>query len=305
MLTWYAIELFFADKAVQEQGIYWLEEQGFGNCELLDDLDDLEYTPVHTHYGIRTYVDSKRTAQKLIQQGQEAFSASLVVSRYTAHQEQDWMEGWRKEARSQELYPGIWVGPPEYPPEFADKVTDNANVNMWIPIVPRMVFGSGHHPTTALMVQAMVAYRPILVGNSVLDIGTGSGVLSFAAKALGAKHAVGFDIDPLCVSNLWENSQENIREESSREAAFYLGSLENIRVGWNPAVILINMIRTEAEPLVEHSFPRLSKGGVLVWSGLQENDKPKVLQQIGSLGGVLHREWNQGDWWCYSFVVRT
>ena len=72
-----------------------------------------------------------------------------------------------------------------------------------IKIKPGMAFGTGHHETTFLMLEYMLTHN--LLSKSVLDLGTGSGILSIAAKLLGANEVVGVEYDPVCKENFLEN----------------------------------------------------------------------------------------------------
>lgn len=96
----------------------------------------------------------------------------------------------------------LWVGPPwEKPNAPADKVC--------LFIEPKMAFGTGDHPTTSLCLAAVDDFMATHPGADVLDVGTGTGVLAFAAKKLGANRVVGTDNDPVAVQLAKECAEEN------------------------------------------------------------------------------------------------
>ena len=88
---------------------------------------------------------------------------------------------------------------------------------------PGMAFGTGHHATTHLALEALEELR--LTGKRVLDVGAGSGILTIAADLLGAAEAVGIDIDPLTLPVAEEN-----RALNASAASFRLGTLDDVTV---------------------------------------------------------------------------
>lgn len=81
-----------------------------------------------------------------------------------------------------------------------------------IVIDPRMAFGTGHHATTTLMMQALLDINP--VGLNVIDMGTGTGILAILASMLGCKNAVAIEIDPFAAENAVENVKLNLDSDN-------------------------------------------------------------------------------------------
>ncbi len=113
----------------------------------------------------------------------------------------DWSVEWRNQIRSISVG-RLWVGPPW---EKATAPTDKTCLF----IEPKMAFGTGDHPTTSLCLRAVDDFMASHPKASVLDVGTGTGVLAFAAKKLGADRTVGIDNDPIAVELAQECAQEN------------------------------------------------------------------------------------------------
>src|SRR5512138_3648472 len=115
--------------------------------------------------------------------------------------EEDWGEGWKKhfaplDVGRVRIRPSWIAAPP--PPGAVEVVLD-----------PGMAFGTGSHPTTSLCLAALsqlLAQRP---GASVLDVGTGSGILAIAAHRLGARRVAANDDDPKAVEVARENARRN------------------------------------------------------------------------------------------------
>jgi ribosomal protein L11 methyltransferase len=136
-------------------------------------------------------------------QAQEALLARFGRARVAIGHvpNQDWSESWKALIKSTEVG-RLWVGPPwDADAAPKDKVR--------IIIEPKMAFGTGDHPTTALCLEAVDAFLTQHPRSSVLDVGTGTGVLAIAAKKLGAKRVVGTDNDPLSVTLAKENAVLN------------------------------------------------------------------------------------------------
>jgi ribosomal protein L11 methyltransferase len=113
--------------------------------------------------------------------------------------EEDWSLAWRARIRSTRVG-RLWVGPPwETAPRDA----------VSLHIEPKMAFGTGDHPTTALCLAAVDDYLLLHPGASVLDVGTGTGVLALLARKLGASRVVGVDTDSVSVELARENAEAN------------------------------------------------------------------------------------------------
>ncbi|MFO0597900.1 MAG: 50S ribosomal protein L11 methyltransferase [Myxococcaceae bacterium] len=134
---------------------------------------------------------------------QEELAADYPGARFALEQvvERDWSTEWRNQIKSVTVG-RLWVGPPwEKATAPADKVC--------LFIEPKMAFGTGDHPTTSLCLGAVDEFMAAHPNASVLDVGTGTGVLAFAAKKLGASRCVGIDNDPTSVQLAQECMVEN------------------------------------------------------------------------------------------------
>lgn len=134
---------------------------------------------------------------------QRELTAEIVGARVSLEEvvERDWSVEWRNQIKSVTVG-RLWVGPPwERATAPQDKVC--------LFIEPKMAFGTGDHPTTSLCLKAVDEFMASHPAASVLDVGTGTGVLAFAAKKLGAARCVGIDNDVTSVELAVECAQEN------------------------------------------------------------------------------------------------
>lgn len=163
-----------------------------------------------------------------------------------------------------------------------------------IVINPQMSFGSGHHQTTCMMIEALLSEGKALKGKSVLDMGCGTGILSIVAAKLGAAvpvHAI--DIDPVCVRSAEANARRNRvgHKVTSRcgDASFLQrGRYDLILANINRNILLADM-PTYARALKP-------EGGALLLSGFFEEDIPYLTEKAESLGLALTFRLEREGW---------
>ncbi len=194
--------------------------------------------------------------------------------------ERDWSTEWRSQIKSVTIG-RLWVGPPwEKATAPQDKVC--------IFIEPKMAFGTGDHPTTSLCLKAVDTFMATHDGASVLDIGTGTGVLAFAAKKLGAGRCVGVDNDATSVELARECAQENGIEGVELSAK----TLQEIEGQFD--LVLANILANtlvELAPLIAPKVKqRLVLAGVLVPQA-EEVTAAFVAQGLEHAGNEIIGEW--------------
>jgi ribosomal protein L11 methyltransferase len=174
----------------------------------------------------------------------------------------------------------ILIAPPEVdaPPE-ALRLTDSS------------AFGTGHHPTTALCVEAMEEALTREIPDTVLDVGTGSGVLALAALKLGVPQAVGLDIDPDALRIAAEHARLNNLTNRMR---LVLGGPEVVNGIWPLAVA--NVL---AAPLIEMApaiVRRIEPRGRLILSGIPASVESEVEQTYRRFGMRQLRTRTRAGW---------
>lgn len=163
-----------------------------------------------------------------------------------------------------------------------------SNVEHEIVITPKMSFGTGHHATTYMMIHQM---RDIdFKGKSVLDFGTGTGVLAILAERLGAKKIVAIDNDDWSIENATENIHMNkcasieIRKADSLKE---MGKFDIILANINRNVILDNMGDLASQ---------LNQEGLLLISGILVEDKEDILINAKFFDLKLKHEEERNNW---------
>lgn len=189
----------------------------------------------------------------------ELLSISEIVNK-------NWNEEWEKTIQPIQVTERIIITPSWHPVDAKDKIV--------LTIDPKMTFGTGYHETTRLMLKLMEQY--ILPGTSVLDVGTGTGILAIAAIKLGAKHAVGVDIDEWTRENGKENAERN---NVSDKFEVRIGSLETVQEK-SFDIILANIIRNTILELMDGIISKLAPNGIILFSGLLVSDRESIEQAL-------------------------
>lgn len=162
------------------------------------------------------------------------------------------------------------------------------HVQYEIIITPKMSFGTGHHATTYMMIEYMEQLD--FTGKSVLDFGTGTGILAVLAEKKGATEIVAIDNDDWSVENAAENIAVNhahnilLRKADSLEK---FGLFNVVLANINKHVLLANM-----DALKQHLTP----GGVIIMSGLLAGDRADIEASATSSGLKIADQKNQHTW---------
>jgi len=188
--------------------------------------------------------------------------------------------------RSQENLQPITVGGVTVFPNPESRIPNPGTVG--IVVQPSMGFGTGHHATTRLCLAALQAID--LTGCTVLDVGTGSGVLAIAAEMLGAARAIGIDCDPDAIQSARENLDLN---PDVRHVSFEVADLAACSL---PAADVVTANLTGA--LLVRSAPTLMAavrhGGRLILGGLLAPERDEVCRAF--VRSVVSWEAEEDGW---------
>ena len=171
-------------------------------------------------------------------------------------------------ARSQAQVQAITIGRITIAPPWDVPGSDPVVV-----IQPSMGFGTGHHATTRLMLRALQELP--LRGKTTLDIGCGSGVLAIAAVRLGARTALGIDIDPDALDNARENAGLNHTGDRVR---FELGDFREMTQSAD--VVMANLTGALLANAADALSRIVAPGGSLIVSGFMESEKDAVVPAL-------------------------
>jgi ribosomal protein L11 methyltransferase len=224
------------------------------------------------------YFEDMDTAKEAQAQVAEDFPGARLL--LEEKPQQDWSNEWKALIKSVQVG-RLWVGPPwETDSAPQDKVR--------IVIEPKMAFGTGDHPTTSLCLAAIDAYLSSHPGASVLDVGTGTGVLAIAAKKLGAGRVVGTDNDPTSVELAHENAAVNGTpdlELSGKELTQVKGPFD---------LVVANILANTLIALAPLIAPKVKER--LVLAGVLAHQKAEVEAAYRAQGLIPEPGAAQGEW---------
>jgi ribosomal protein L11 methyltransferase len=201
--------------------------------------------------------------------------------------EEDWLAVYRERARPFALGEGFWIDPRE--PE--GEVTPSPGRRL-LRLPARTAFGTGSHESTRLAVELLEEVPPR--GQRVLDVGTGTGVLSFVAERLGAVAVVALDVDAGAVVQARSNARLN--RASPR---LFTGTIEALGPAVRFDLALLNIVPEIIVPELPDVAPLLGSGaagGAMILSGILAERGDEVLAAAGALGFGLREARRAGEW---------
>lgn len=194
---------------------------------------------------------------------------------------EDWSEHWKQHWHPTPITPNLVICP---------SWESYSGSEMIIRLDPGNAFGTGTHPTTCLMLQALEKLGD-LSQTSVLDVGTGSGILAIYAAKLGSREVVGVDNDSDAVLTAAENAKMNQVDWIT----FSDSPLEE-RCLTKYDLVLANIIAPVILLLLPEMLSRLADDGVMLFSGLIESSVDSVIASLKDAGFTNIEKFQQGDW---------
>lgn len=157
-------------------------------------------------------------------------------------------------------------------------------------IDPEMAFGSGEHATTKLTLRLIE--KNVQPHSTLLDVGTGTGILAIAALKLGAHRAYAFDIDPIAAQTAWRNAQKN---GVSRNFFVFAGMHTAIRQH-HFDLIAANVSRLQIVSLLPHFADLLVSNGLCLLSGLLEGEEQMIRSACRENGFAVQIVLREQEW---------
>lgn len=206
--------------------------------------------------------------------------------------DEDWLLEYRRRAAPFDVGRGFRVDPRD--PEDVEEVHDlggdpDGDGRRRLRIPARTAFGTGSHESTRLAVELLEELE--LEGRRILDVGTGTGILSFVALALGAAGAIGFDVDPASPPVARENGVRN-----GLSPVWFAGRVDAISPAARFDVVVVNALPHEVAGELSDLVARLDRGGLLVVSGVPTEQRSDVETRLEALGCGTRRRLASGEW---------
>lgn len=198
--------------------------------------------------------------------------------------EKDWENEWKKYFKPSKVTDTFVIVP------SWENYTKNDHNEKIITIDPGMAFGTGTHPTTILSLQALE--KTMQNGDTVLDVGTGSGILSIASVLLGADHVYAFDLDEVAVNSTLININMNNCDKkiTVKQSDLLKG------VNQKANIIVSNILADILLLLVDDAWNNLQDGGYFITSGIIESKRQMVVDKL-EMKGFKILETNRHENW--------
>lgn len=206
-------------------------------------------------------------------------------------EDKDWINNWKQ------YFHQFYVDDILITPSWEEVKAEDQS-KMIIHIDPGTAFGTGMHETTQLCLRQLKKY--VTDQTEILDVGTGSGILSIAALKLGARHAVGTDLDPCAVSAVAENLEAN--EIPAEAMEMILGNIIDDKavqeqVGYEKYdIVAANILADVLVPLTPVICGQLKKGGIYITSGILDVKEEVVIEAVKKAGLEVVEVTHQGEW---------
>ncbi|MCK5441760.1 MAG: 50S ribosomal protein L11 methyltransferase [Maribacter sp.] len=169
------------------------------------------------------------------------------------------------------------------------------NAKYDIVIEPKMSFGTGHHETTHMMLQFILEND--FEGKTVLDMGSGTGVLAILASMKGAAHTDAIDIDNWC----YQNAKENVERNNRTNITVFEGD-SRLLTDQKYDVILANINRNILLVDIPKYANHLTEKGTLFLSGFYNDDIPAITDQCNKTGLQLEKNLEKNNWVAVKYV---
>ena len=203
----------------------------------------------------------------------------------------DWINNWKQ------YFKQFYVDDILIIPSW-EEVKEEDKDRMIIHIDPGTAFGTGMHETTQLCIRQLKKY--VTEDTEMLDVGTGSGILSIVALKLGAKHAVGTDLDPCAVPAVEENKEAN--EIPVQDFDMMIGNIIDDKevqdaVGYEKYdIVAANILADVLVPLTPVIVNQMKKGGIYITSGIIDQKEETVVKAVKDAGLEILEVTYQGEW---------
>ncbi|MBE2221244.1 MAG: 50S ribosomal protein L11 methyltransferase [Anaerolineae bacterium] len=271
--------------------------------EQLGDMEDLDPNALEPAVTVKIYASEEKDTPEYRQRIEEVIYQygrlyPLPPPTFRKLEDQDWANAWKAHYQPFRIGNKIWIQPSWLDPNETPVNAEGDGIrpdDVVLTLDPGMAFGTGLHPTTQMCMRALEAI--VQPGMTVLDVGTGSGILAIAAAKLGASRLLAFDTDILAVKATQENTAQNGVAE---KIALFEGQLDQVaEKGWD--VVVVNILAPVIISLFENDglMSYVAENGRLILSGIIEEQGAGVETAVAQAGGSIVEKLQVRDWVSY------
>jgi ribosomal protein L11 methyltransferase len=238
------------------------------------------YLPVNSFLG-ETVEEIKQAINNLLLYDIDIGKNKITISEVN---EEEWATAWKKYYNPVKISEKFTIVPTweVYEPVSSDELI--------IELDPGMAFGTGTHPTTVMCIQALEKY--VKPGDMIIDVGTGSGILSIAAAMLGAKSVRALDLDPVAV----DSAKLNVKLNKVQHIVTVSQNNLLDRIDERANIIVANILAEIILRFVDDAYRLLEKDGYFITSGIIQAKKQEVKDGLTAAGFVIEETLVMEDW---------
>lgn len=220
---------------------------------------------VETDEGLNAYVQEADFDPEALRELVAKYSPITAIAyQINSLEKRNWNAEWERDYEPIEVANTVRVRASFHQPDPAFRYD--------LVINPKMSFGTGHHETTAMMMEQQLALD--FTGKAVLDVGSGTGILAVLAARMGAASVLAFDIEEWAV----ENARENADLNDCPQITVFQGTIADVDPTTRYEVVLANINRNVLLAEIPTYTTRLQPGGALLVSGFYQHDAADIRQ---------------------------
>ncbi|CAN5468139.1 50S ribosomal protein L11 methyltransferase [soil metagenome] len=238
---------------------------------------------VETDEGLNAYITEPDFDEKAVQELIAKYDSQTAIAyEVSSLEKRNWNAEWERDYEPIEVASQVRVR--------ASFHELDARFRYDIVINPKMSFGTGHHETTAMMLEQQLSLD--FADKAVLDVGSGTGILAVLAAKMGAQDVLAFDIEEWAV----ENARENAELNDCPQVTVFQGTIADVDPSNRYDLVLANINRNVLLAEIPTYTDLLKTDGYLLVSGFYEHDAPDIQQKAIEAGlrpvrSMTNREW--------------
>lgn len=215
----------------------------------------------------------------------EGINSEILSFSKTIIKESDWENEWKNyfhPFKASERFAIV--------PSWEEDTYDNQDDDLCIKLDPGMAFGTGDHPTTSMCLKHIE--EVVKPNHKIIDVGTGSGILSIGCHLLGVQSIKAVDLDELAIKVAKENFEKNNCEQ---DILAETGNLLTEEIEQYD-VIIANILAHIIDLMIEDSYARLNDNGYFITSGIIEEKSDEIIEKLKETGYTIEKVLREDGW---------
>ncbi|KAA9352758.1 50S ribosomal protein L11 methyltransferase [Larkinella humicola] len=247
---------------------------------------------VETDEGLNAYISESAFDETAVQSVIDKYANQTAIAyQINSLEKKNWNEEWERNYQPIDVQDRIRVRASFHEPD--------AGFRYDIVINPKMSFGTGHHETTAMMLEHQLSADA--AGKTVLDVGSGTGILAILSALQGAERVIAFDIEEWAI----ENARENAELNGCSQIDVFQGTIHDVNPAERFDLVLANINRNVLLEDIPVYVRLMKPESTLLVSGFYEQDAPDIEEKGLAEGLTKTGQLSQNKWVSLRFIKST